>query len=204
MTNETTATAIDTRTDAHRQAVAQAEAIAEMMAAASLDWDQLEALRDEKRRLEEDQLEAMQCVRHHHAGEFDPFGEYPEHEEYRRCTAELVEWRDDNGEEFDKLQEAAGDCLDQDEAEERLFSNALSVEFRSDWETDPSTLQAAEFRVVLCTGGPHVEIIGELDEADEPKDCEIYWRDWDDHGRLNYDEYDTGAVEDYCRRIVTI
>lgn len=77
---------------------------------------------------------------------------------------------DEEKEELSELEEAAGDCEDEEDARRRIEEDALSVEVRSAWHLpgDEEGAKAADFRIVLCTGGPHVEIRGELDEHGDP------------------------------------
>lgn len=94
--------------------------------------------------------------------------------------AELREERDaaDTPEELADLEERAGDCEDEEDARQRATSNALSVEVRSGWETDPADLTPAEFRIVLCTGGPAVQIVGDLDAYRTPTRARLMYQDW--------------------------
>ena len=80
--------------------------------------------------------------------------------------------------ELAELEEAAGDCEDEDEARRRIEEDSLSVEIRSDWETVGARLSASEFRILLCTGGPHVEIVGDLDRYGEPESARLFYQDW--------------------------
>lgn len=95
---------------------------------------------------------------------------------------ELRENADDLDEEdtleLKELSEIAGDYEDQDAVIEAMLDNALSCEVRSGWSDNPEGLTAEEFRIVLCTGGPHVEIMGELNEFKEPDRAWIQFTDW--------------------------
>lgn len=67
-----------------------------------------------------------------------------------------------------------------DEAEQRIREHPLSVEVRPDWYTpgaDPKD-QAFSFKILLCTGGPAVRIVGELNDFMEPKAVWIEHQDW--------------------------
>ena len=87
-------------------------------------------------------------------------------------------------EELEELEEAAGNCESEDDARERIQEMPLSVEVRSRWASVGDTLEPAEFRIVLCTGGPHVEIQGELTQHNEPCRAWVVYKDWDTSGRL--------------------
>lgn len=80
--------------------------------------------------------------------------------------------------------------LDKSEAaRETILQDALSVEVRSGWLTmdiwankgsgkDDFFTTPAEFKILLCTGGPAVQIIGELDEHGEPEKARLQHQDW--------------------------
>jgi hypothetical protein len=84
----------------------------------------------------------------------------------------------DDVEELAELEEAAGDANSEDEAREILDSDPLSVEVRSDWVTPGEEMTAGEFRILLCTGGPAVQIRGELDHRGEPSRAWLEYQDW--------------------------
>ena len=72
-----------------------------------------------------------------------------------------------------------------DEARDRIQEDALSVEVRSDWvapgafafeSRDRAT--PAEYRILLCTGGPAVQITGTLSEHGEPETARLEMQDW--------------------------
>lgn len=64
---------------------------------------------------------------------------------------------------------------------DRINEHPLEVSVRSGWyspstklpDTDPS-----EYMILLCTGGPAVRIIGELDEHKSPITARIEYQDW--------------------------
>lgn len=76
---------------------------------------------------------------------------------------------------------APDDYLDEDDARQRIEEDALSVEVRSDWhsphERDTSG-KATEYRILLCTGGPACQIVGDLDRHGEPESARIQYQDW--------------------------
>lgn len=77
------------------------------------------------------------------------------------------------------------DSLEQrrEEAQQRIHEDALSVEVRSGWE-EPGQfcaekhVRAEEYRILLCTGGPAVQIMGELSEHGEPETARLMMQDW--------------------------
>ena len=139
------------------QAKAQAESIAAMVAALNCDYDRLQELRDEREELAE-------------------AAEDPETEDAAALEA-LTQWDEDNAAELNTLEHEAGDCTDQDAARDNIQEDPLSVEVRSGWDVVGGDLSAAEFRIVLCTGGPHVEIRGEIDNG-TPCRAWLQYQDW--------------------------
>ena len=93
-------------------------------------------------------------------------------------TQDGVMLQGDDVEELAELEQAAGDANDEDEACEILDSDPLSVEVRSDWVTPGEEMTPGEFRILLCTGGPAVQIRGELDEYGCPSRAWLEYQDW--------------------------
>lgn len=141
------------------QAKAQAESIVAMVAAINCDYDRLEELRDEKSK----RIGAI-----HDA-------ETPHEVEYQ--NQRMNEWKAENLEELQALEIESGECSDADEARENVQNDPLSIEVRSSWDIVGGDLSAAEFRIVLCTGGPHVEIRGELNRK-TPSQAWMMYQDW--------------------------
>lgn len=107
--------------------------------------------------------------------------------------APTVPEKDDNAKQQAKAQmesimelvanyERAGNAED-DEAQEKIREeirgDALSVEVRTDWH-DPGCNEEkpTEGRILLCTGGPAVQIIVELNEYCEPEKARLEYQDW--------------------------
>jgi hypothetical protein len=67
---------------------------------------------------------------------------------------------------------------DEDAARKAIQEDALSVQVRSDWHNPAEDAEAAEFELLLCTGGPAVRIIGTLDQWQQPDDARIEHQDW--------------------------
>lgn len=101
--------------------------------------------------------------------------------------------------ELDELEKAAGDCESEEDARQAIEEDALSVEFRSDWSSSRDDMTPGEFRIVLCTGGPHVEIQGDLDEHGQPSRCRLLYSDWF-QGLTEYfgDNLDRNALQSYA------
>lgn len=161
------------------QAKAQAESIAAMVAAINCDYDRLEELRDEKGERVSAILDA----------------ETPD--EVEEQTQRMKEWDTENAEELQALEIEAGECADQDEARENVQNDPLSVEVRSGWDIVGGDLSAAEFRIVLCTGGPHVEIRGELDNG-TPSRAWLQYQDWGTP-LTQYFEVEGSTLLAYCQ-----
>ena len=142
------------------QAKAQAEGIIELLAAANLDFDRLDELREER-------------------ADFVSATEDPESEdETAAAILALAQWDEENSAELNEMEHAAGDYKSQEGAQEAIQEYVLSVEVRSAWHVPGEDDEAAEFKIVLCTGGPHVEIVGELDESLLPCRAWIQYQDW--------------------------
>jgi hypothetical protein len=131
--------------------------IVEMVAALECDYDRLEELRTD--------LADWEC---------DP--DLPELKRDHWTIAYPEE-----AAELKELEEAAGECTLTAEAHERIQEDALSVEVRSGWH-EPArcgdTFRPEDFKILLCTGGPAVQIRGELDEDGEPRRAWLEVQDW--------------------------
>lgn len=161
---------------AKEQAIAQARSIGDRVAALECDYDRLEELRDERDSFASDSPLSKRDA------EFKWRADFPE-----------------EAEELADLQEAAGECTSEDEARERIQEDALSIEVRSGWVSNyQDKMIPEEFRIVLCTGGPHVEILGELDDNREPDRVRIIYKDWGTSGELF--DFNHDAVLTYCRQ----
>lgn len=65
------------------------------------------------------------------------------------------------------------------DATQAINDDPLSVEVRSDWHTPGSGNHgAAEACILLCTGGPAVRLIIQLDDMCEPEAATIEHQDW--------------------------
>lgn len=158
---------------AKNQTIAQVSSICEMVEALDVDYGRLEELRDERSDFMEE-----------HASVFaDPAFEW--------CAQ-----NPDEAIELSDLEEAAGDCESEDDARQRIEEDALSVEVRSDWCAPGEEMTAGEFRILLCTGGPHVELVGDLDDNRQPSRVRVIYKDWGESGELF--GFDRDAVLRYC------
>lgn len=163
--------------DGENQARAQVESIAAMVAALECDYERLEYLRDMRAEWVYEYCSATGA----------------------ETTAAQKTWAQENPDdaaELAELESAAGDCTSEDDAHERIEQDPLSVEIRSGWVSTKEDFEPEEFRIVLCTGGPHVEIVGALDRG-EPSRPRILYRDWETSGELF--DFDRDTVLSYCR-----
>ena len=78
-----------------------------------------------------------------------------------------------------KQAESDDDYTREDEIREQAQDEALSVEFRSSWTSNPEEMKPEEFKILLSTGGPACQIVGKIDYGScEPIDIEIQYQDW--------------------------
>lgn len=103
-------------------------------------------------------------------------------------------------EELAALKDAAAGCADRGDARSRAEENALSAEVRSGWTSAGNDIEPEEFRIVLCTGGPHVEIRGELDEHGEPRRAWLSYQGAGQPGATYHGPLaDADVLLTYCR-----
>ncbi|MBI5270673.1 MAG: hypothetical protein HY856_13460 [Burkholderiales bacterium] len=72
----------------------------------------------------------------------------------------------------------AADSDAQEQALNDIYQDPLEVSVRSGWHLPGVESDDAEFRIVLCTGGPHVELRGDLDEHGSPDSVKVLHNDW--------------------------
>lgn len=147
--------------NAKDQAIAQYNSVAAMVAALDVDYSRLEELREEKDSLQSDLDDAE--------SESDKVA----------ALEEMKEWEISYGEELQALVNDSNEKDDEDSAREAIQNDALDVQVRSDWHQPGSAdNSASEFSILLCTGGPAVRIIGELDQYQQPYRAWIEYQDW--------------------------
>lgn len=171
-----------TKTDNHaeEQAAAQYLSIVRMLAAVECDYDRLEELRDE---CEELLTLRQECANLRQA--------QAQQGASKSATEALVLFECESGDrlreledllenelqELAELEDAAGECTDEDEARQVIQEDPLEVQVRSDWTNPGETLEAGEFMILLCTGGPAVRVVGELNRG-EPCRAWLEYQDW--------------------------
>ena len=105
-----------TENHAKNQAVCQLAGIRTMLAAIQCDYDRLEELRDER-----------------DGYEFDPDANAaPDGPSYANNREAWAGENPEAAEELTELEEAAGDCEDAEEAQQRIHEDPLSCQVRSD------------------------------------------------------------------------
>lgn len=69
---------------------------------------------------------------------------------------------------------------DADAIQERAMESALSVEVRGAWHTpgDDESRKAAEYQILLSTGGPACRLLGDLDEHGNAELPMVQHQDW--------------------------
>ncbi len=68
----------------------------------------------------------------------------------------------------------------EDKTRQAVEEDPLSVEVRSDWHSpgEEGGDKPTEYKILLCTGGPAVQIIGDLDEYGQPDTAKLQYQDW--------------------------
>jgi hypothetical protein len=67
---------------------------------------------------------------------------------------------------------------DEDSLGEQIQNTPLSTEVRSGWTEVGDPLEAAEYMILLCTGGPAVRITGDLGAHGTPDTATMQYQDW--------------------------
>ena len=132
------------------------ESILCLVAALECDYERLDELRDERDAWEPDE-----------DGDAETWEEANE----------------DDAEELAELVKAAGGCdvdypcESRDDAQQKIEEDALEVQVRSGWCSQGEEMEAAEYYILLTTGGPAVRIIGEL-SGGEVASARLEVQDW--------------------------
>ncbi len=101
--------------------------------------------------------------------------------------------------------DAAESCDDIDAANQEIDESPLSVRVRDDWRAIGDCASgAAEYEILLTTGGPALRIIGAVSEYGDALDARLQYQDWGtpwtDYHELT--EAQEQALLDYARRFV--
>lgn len=108
--------------------------------------------------------------------------------------------KSDDDEELAELEAVTGECESQDDAQQRIQEDPLSVEVRSGWYNPGETPEPSEFQILLCTGGPAVRILGELDHYKQPCRAWIEYQDWGTPWTHYYAPEATSTLLAYCQQ----
>lgn len=111
----------------------------------------------------------------------------------------------DEADELAELEDACtvdGDKMkDAEEARERIQESPLSVEVRSDWRAAGDDHgSASEFKILLSTGGPALQIMGELDEQGTPTRAWLEYQDWGTGWTHHYVKDFTPTLLTFCEQ----
>lgn len=101
-----------------------------------------------------------------------------------------------HAEELAALEDEKGEAEDEDEARQSIEEDALSVEVRSGWASCKGDMEPEEFRILLCTGGPAVQIRGTLDQYGQPEEAWLEYQGWGTPWTRYYPE-DVEQFEEY-------
>lgn len=93
---------------------------------------------------------------------------------------------------------------EREQARQTIEEDPLSVEVRSEWHSPWARDSGgiSEFKILLCWGGPAVQIIGELDDYNQPCEAKLQFQDWG-IGWTDYFPEDEDAEElllEYCQQ----
>lgn len=117
------------------------------------------------------------------------------HEAWQFCQDDTQQGRELSREARALLHEHEYDGTNHEEVGESIADEAkeqaLSVAVRSGWD-NPGELSAAEFQILLSTGGPALRMIGQLNDWSEPDSARLEYQDWG----TPWTEWAPGADED--------
>jgi len=176
---------IKERDESHseQQAKAQFESIIEMVAALTREGAADIYVKD---------LTREECVKLLTDNELDYDQENDSDEDLREAVAEFITDETIDPDDFE---------FDEDGARQTIQEDPLSVQVRGDWG-DPGSDDLAtpvEFEILLCTGGPAVRIIGDLDRG-SPSRPRIQHQDWGTPWTEYFPANGSEALQTYCEQ----
>jgi len=118
---------------------------------------------------------------------------------YRYWIARSDSLPDEEQAELEELEEQAGEYANPEEVQDAVQQDPLSVEVRSGWGTPGEDLTPEEFRILICWGGPAVQIIGDLNQYREPCRARLQYQDWN-VGWTDYFDASQETLLAYCRQ----
>ena len=102
--------------------------------------------------------------------------------------------------ELAELEEQAGEYESEDEARDAIYGTPLCIEVRSDWHSvGEDAGEPGEFRITLCTGGPHVELTGDIGGT-----VRVVFRDWGESGEYYPDAGERSALEQFVSMLIEV
>lgn len=178
--------------NAKDQAIAQYNSIAAMVAALNVDYDRLESLREEREELGSAITDANDALD----------GTLENHDALVAAEQALTDWDNSaDGEELASLEAEAGENTDEDRAREAIQHDALDVQVREDWKNPGEESKPSEFMILLCTGGPAVRVMGDLDDYMTPCRAYIEYQDWGTPWTMLDSSYvDQATLLEYCQQ----
>lgn len=124
--------------------------------------------------------------------------EYEKLQEIGKCAMSSIR------EMVESVREARENNNDEllDAAIDSIYDDPLSVEVRDGWRSIGSKDSVdKEFRILLSTGGPATQIIGDLDEHDEPCNVKLQAQDWfQPWTTYETEEGDDEILLEYCQQ----
>jgi len=75
-------------------------------------------------------------------------------------------------------EEEKQECHDEEAIREAFDEDPLCIEVRTDWHTPGEETKSTEYMILLCTGGPAVRIVGDLDGYQQPETANLEYQDW--------------------------
>ena len=92
----------------------------------------------------------------------------------------------------------------QDVASDYIRESALSAEVRSGWQqAGDEKMDPTHYRIVFSTGGPHLELQGELNRWHEAETFEVHASDWSEHHELETDRHGKDFSEDVLQWVAS-
>ena len=109
-----------------------------------------------------------------------------------------MEVNSEDAEALADLEGQAGEYADQDAARDAIHETPLSVEVRSGWHSvGEDAGEPEEFRIVLCTGGPHVELTGDIGGT-----VRVVFRDGGESGEYYPDADERSALDTFVSMLI--
>ena len=102
-------------------------------------------------------------------------------DKYEHARANARNWYNSIVEMVEALAQADAnrDGRAQDSARDAITESVRSVEVRRPWQCAGGEIEPpAEYRILLTTGGPALQLVGDLNEYGEPETAELRMWDW--------------------------